>query len=36
MVQGLSLVQRAGLPEKMSNATGDALTTDSAMAVIRF
>jgi hypothetical protein len=35
-VQGLSLVQRAGLAENMSNATGDALMTDGAMAVIRF
>jgi hypothetical protein len=36
MVQGLSLVQRAGLPRSMSNATGDALMTDGAMAIIRF
>jgi hypothetical protein len=36
MVQGLSLVQRAGLPENMFNATGDALMTDGAMAVISF
>jgi LssY C-terminus len=36
MVRGLSLVQRSGLPQTMSNATGDALMTDAAMAVIRF
>ena len=35
-VRGLSLVQRAGLPQNMSNATGDALITDGAMAVIQF
>jgi hypothetical protein len=36
MVRGLSLVQRAELPQEMFNATGDALLTDGAMAVIRF
>jgi LssY C-terminus len=36
MVRGLSLVERAGLPQNMSNATGDELLTDGAMAVIRF
>lgn len=36
MVRGLSLVDRAGLPQDMSNATGDALITDGALAVIRF
>ena len=35
-VRGLSLVQRAGLPQNISNATGDALITDGAMAVIQF
>jgi hypothetical protein len=36
MVRGLSLVERVGVPENMSNATGDALKTDDAMAVIKF
>ena len=36
MVRGLSLVDRAAMPDNMSNATGDALITDGAMAVIRF
>jgi len=35
-VRGLSLVQRAGWPQNMFNATGDALLTDGAMAVIHF
>jgi len=35
-VRGLSLVQRADLPQNMFNATGDALMTDGAMAVIQF
>jgi hypothetical protein len=36
MVRGLSLVERAAMPENMYNATGDALMTDGSMAVIRF
>jgi LssY C-terminus len=36
LVRGLSLVQRAGLPQDMLNATGDALMTDGAIAVLRF
>ena len=36
LVRGLSLVERGGLPQNMSNATGDALKTDGAMAVIQF
>jgi len=36
MVRGLSLVDRAAMPGNMSNATGDALITDGAVAVIRF
>jgi LssY C-terminus len=36
MVRGLSLVQRAELPQSIFNATGDALMTDGAMAVVRF
>jgi hypothetical protein len=36
LVQGLSLVERPGLPRDMFNATGDALKTDGAMAVIAF
>jgi len=34
-VRGLSLVER-GLPQNMSNATGDALKTDGSMAVVAF
>jgi hypothetical protein len=36
MVRGLSLVERPGWPQNLANATGDALMTDGAMAVIRF
>jgi len=36
LVRGLSLVERGGLPQDMSNATGDALRTDGAMAVVQF
>jgi hypothetical protein len=36
LVRGLSLVERPGLPQDMSNATGDALKTDSGMAVVGF
>lgn len=36
MVRGLSLVERSGLPAGMFNATGDALKTDDAMAVVSF
>ena len=36
MVRGLSLVDRAAMSGNMSNATGDALITDGAVAVIRF
>lgn len=36
MVRGLSLVGRAAMSGNMSNATGDALITDGAVAVIRF
>jgi hypothetical protein len=36
MVRGLSLVDRNGLPQSMSNATGDALKTDGGMAVVSF
>jgi hypothetical protein len=36
MVRGLSLVDRSALPENLFNATGDALKTDGAMAVIQF
>ena len=36
LVRGLALVERNGLPAKMSNATGDALMTDGAMAVVSF
>jgi hypothetical protein len=35
-VRGLSLVDRSNLPQDMFNATGDALMTDGAMAVVRF
>lgn len=35
-VHGLSLVERGALPRQMFNATGDALKTDGAMAVISF
>lgn len=35
-VRGVSLVERRGLPPEMFNATGDALKTDDAMAVIEF
>jgi len=35
-VRGLSLVERGGLPEDLFNATGDALKTDGAMAVLQF
>lgn len=35
-IRALSLVERAALPRNMSNATGDTLVTDGAMAVIRF
>lgn len=36
LVRGLSLVDRPEIPQDMSNATGDSLTTDGAMAVIQF
>jgi hypothetical protein len=36
LVRGLSLVDRSGLPQDMFNATGDALKTDGAMAVLSF
>jgi hypothetical protein len=36
MVRGLSLVQRARWPQNLFNATGDALMTDGAIAVIGF
>lgn len=36
LVRGLALVERPGLPRDMSNATGDALKTDGAMAVLQF
>ena len=36
MVRGLSLVDRPEAPTAFSNATGDNLKTDGAMAVIRF
>lgn len=36
LVRGLSLVERSGLPQNMSNATGDALKTDDGMAVVSF
>jgi LssY C-terminus len=36
LVRGLSLVERSGLPRNMSNATGDLLKTDGAMAVASF
>jgi hypothetical protein len=36
LVRGLSLVERNGLPQDMSNATGDALKTDGSMAVVQF
>jgi hypothetical protein len=36
LVRGLSLVDRNGLPQSMSNATGDALKTDGGMAVVSF
>jgi hypothetical protein len=36
LVHGLSLVERSGLPRNMSNATGDLLKTDGAMAVASF
>jgi len=35
-VRGVALVERPGLPHDMSNATGDALKTDGAMAVLEF
>ncbi len=36
LIHGLSLVERSGLPQNMSNATGDALKTDGSMAVVGF
>jgi hypothetical protein len=36
LVRGLSLVERSDLPQNLFNATGDALQTDGAMAVIAF
>lgn len=36
VVRGLALVDRPALPHAMSNATGDALKTDGAMAVLEF
>jgi hypothetical protein len=36
LVRGVSLVDRGGLPEELSNATGDALKSDGAMAVLQF
>jgi hypothetical protein len=36
LLHGLSLVERSGLPQNMSNATGDALKTDGSMAVVGF
>ena len=36
LLRGVSLVDRNGLPQNMSNATGDALETDGAMAVLQF
>ena len=34
MVQGLALVERPQVPKKSMNATGDALETDAALAVL--
>jgi LssY C-terminus len=36
LVRGVSLVERSEMPAKLFNATGDALKTDGAMAVIEF
>jgi LssY C-terminus len=36
LIHGLSLVERSGLPQNMSNATGDELKTDGSMAVVGF
>lgn len=36
LVHGVSLVERNGLPPNLFNATGDALQTDGAMAVLEF
>jgi hypothetical protein len=36
LVRGVSLVERSELPPNLFNATGDALKTDGAMAVIEF
>lgn len=36
LLRGVSLVDRNGLPQNMSNATGDALESDGAMAVLQF
>lgn len=36
LVRGVALVERNGLPPNLFNATGDALQTDDAMAVIEF
>jgi hypothetical protein len=36
MVQGVSLVDRTGLPKNPTNATGDALITDGRTAVLEF
>lgn len=36
LVRGVSLVERSELPPNIFNATGDALKTDGAMAVIEF
>lgn len=36
LVRGLALVERSALPQEMFNATGDALKTDGAMAVVSF
>lgn len=36
LVQGLSLVERTGIPSDLYNATGDRLETDGKMAVVSF
>ena len=34
--QGIALVERTGIPQDLSNATGDRLITDGSMAVVEF
>ena len=36
LVRALALVERNPLPPDMHNATGDALKTDGAMAIVQF